>query len=88
MGPLGEHANSQSLISLLPAPTSSSSLTDPEHPRGVPQEDPLTKWWGQPLRAGNGVCEDGLQAVKFSFIQVKETHSWKTKGEAEDMNYL
>ena len=48
----------------------------------------------QPLKTGNGVCEDGLQVVKFSFtkkkkkFKVKKTHSWKTKGEAEDMNYL
>lgn len=47
----------------LPTPTLSSSLTDSEKPMGVP----LQSGGVQPLRAGNGVCEDGLQVAVFSY---------------------
>lgn len=52
--------------------------------RGVP----LQSGGVQPLRAGSGVCEDGWKSFLLEVIQVKETHSWKTRGEAEDVNYL
>lgn len=86
-GPLGEHASSQSLLATPdspPQPWRTSGLP----PRAVPLQrsgvEPSRKCWKM---------REGLQMVKFCFtkkkkIQVKETHSWKTQGKAEDINYL
>lgn len=84
MGPLGEHADPQSLIAT-PTPLPDQNL------RYVPWGFPLTERWGLALKSRKcWKMREGLQVVKFSLtqknIQVKETHSWKTKGKRQKIS--
>lgn len=69
-----------------PVPTWSPSLTDPESARGAaPAQGAPDEVVGvRPLKTGSGVCEDGLQVVKFSFTKKEKNVSSQENTQLED----